>query len=405
MAGALSRLRVLDLSRVLAGPWAAQNLADLGADVIKVERPGRGDDTRAWGPPFIENPDGSAGDSGYFASVNRGKRSVTIDIASPRGQALVRQLAARADVLIENYKVGTLERYGLGYAALSALNERLVYCSVTGFGQHGPYAQLPGYDFVFQGMGGIMSYTGAPDSQAGGGPAKVGMAIVDAVTGMYATIAIMAALEHRHASGRGQYIDLGLLDCAVALNSYHAVNYFLTGSAPARVGNAHPHMVPYNLFDCADGQVILAIGNDTQFASFCRAAGRPALADDPHFATVAGRQLHRDRLVPAVAEVMRERTMRAWFDLLGEANVPCGPVYSMPQVFDDEQVRERAMRQELRRADGKAVSVTANPIRLSETPVGYALAPPLLGEHTDELLGELGLTAQDIAALRGDGIV
>ena len=278
MAGALSHIRVLDLSRILAGPWAAQNLADLGADVIKVERPGSGDDTRVWGPPFFSNGDGSRGDSGYFASVNRGKRSITIDLASAGGQALVRELVAEADVLIENYKVGTLAKYGLAYDDLRAINERLVYCSVTGFGQTGPYSHLPGYDFVFQGMGGIMSYTGSPDSAPGGGPAKVGMAIIDAVTGMYATIAILAALEHRNISQRGQYIDLALLDCAVALNSYQAVNYLLSGKTPDRVGNAHPNMVPYNLFDCTDGQLILAIGNDSQFISFCEAVGRSELA-------------------------------------------------------------------------------------------------------------------------------
>lgn len=405
MAGALSHIRVLDLSRVLAGPWAAQNLGDLGADVIKIERPGCGDDTRAWGPPFFTSADGSRHDSGYFASVNRNKRSMTIDLASTAGQDLVREMAKEADVLIENYKVGTLAKYGLGYEDLSQINPRIVYCSVTGFGQTGPYRHLPGYDFIFQGMGGMMSYTGRPDDEPGGGPMKVGTAIIDSVTGLYATIAVLAALEHRNVSGCGQYIDLALLDCAIALNSFQAVNFFLSGKAPVRVGNAHPNMVPYNLFDCADGQVILAIGNNSQFFSFCNAAGHPELANDSDFDTVTNRLENRARLIPLVAAIMRSRRMKEWLQLLGAANVPCGPLYSMDQVFEDEQVQERGVRQNVVRSDGKEITLLSNPIRFSKTPVTCYLAPPRLGEHTQEVLQGIGRSDTEIKQLRAGGVI
>lgn len=403
---ALSHLRVLDLTRVLAGPWATQLLADMGAEVIKVERPRTGDDTRAWGPPFLRDTEGrETAESSYFLSANRAKKSVTVDIASADGQALIRELASHCDVLIENYKVGTLERYGLDYARLAEINPRLVYCSLTGFGQDGPYAALPGYDFVFQGMGGLMSLTGQPDGE-GGAPIKCGIAISDILAGMYTASAVLAALEHRHLSGRGQYIDVALLDCVVALNSYQATNYFLSGRTPPRMGNAHTNMVPYEAFACQEGHVIVAVGNDTQFASFCGVIGRPELAGDERFAISAQRVRNRAQLIPVVADIMRTRSMHDWIRCMEAANVPCGPINSMAQVFDDPHVVQRQIKQMLPHPVGVDMPLLANPIRFSGTPIRHEQPAPMLGQHTDEVLaGLLGKSPEAIAGLRESGVL
>ncbi|WP_194725149.1 CaiB/BaiF CoA transferase family protein [Noviherbaspirillum malthae] len=407
MKTALGHLKVLDLTRVLAGPWATQNLADMGADVIKVERPGAGDDTRGWGPPFLKDAEGrDTTDAAYYLSTNRGKKSITIDLASEEGQQIVRELARDADVLVENYKVGTLARYGLAYEDLRSLNPRLVYCSITGFGQDGPYASLPGYDFVFQGMGGLMSITGNADGEPGGGPIKSGVAISDLLTGMYATTAILAALEHRHVSGEGQYIDMALLDCIVAINGYQAMNHFMSGKIPQRMGNMHPNMVPYQVFRCKEGEVIVAVGNDSQYASFCEVIGRRDLAGDPRFLTVGLRNVNRDALIPQIAETMLTCTMKEWVQRMEAANVPCGPINNMQQVFEDPQVRHRQMKLSLPHSVGGDIPSLANPIRFSDTPIRYRHAAPTLGEHTDEVLsGRLGMPADQIAALKARGIV
>lgn len=404
---ALGHLKVLDLTRILAGPWATQNLADLGADVVKVERPGAGDDTRAWGPPFLKDAEGrETADSSYFLSANRGKKSITVDLAHPEGQALIRELAKQADVVVENYKVGTLARYGLDYDSLSAINPTLVYCSVTGFGQDGPYAALPGYDFVFQGMGGLMSMTGQPEGTPGDEPMKVGIAISDILTGMYATSAILAALEHRHISGKGQHIDMSLLDCVVTISSYQAINYFLSGNVPRRMGNSHSNMVPYQVFRCKEGDVIVAVGNDGQFRALCKLIGREDLASDERYATPGQRNRHRDTLIPAIAEAMLARSMKEWVDLMEAANVPCGPIYNMQQVFQDPQVRHRGMQLSLPHGAGVQAPAVASPIRLSQTPVQYGRSAPLLGEHTDTVLSEaLGLAPERIAELRSQGAI
>jgi len=407
MKKALEHLKVLDLTRVLAGPWATQNLADMGAEVIKIERPGAGDDTRAWGPPFLRDAQGEeTRDSSYFLSVNRGKRSVTVDLASPEGQQIIRDLAREADVVVENYKVGTLARYGLGYEDLRAINPRLVYCSVTGFGQTGPYAALPGYDFVFQGMSGLMSITGVPDGEAGAAPMKSGIAIADLLTGMYATSAILAALEHRHISGEGQYIDLALLDCLVAINSYQALNYFLSGRIPQRMGNAHSNMVPYQVFRCKEGDIIVAVGNDGQYRALCEVIGRPELARDERFSSAGNRNRNRAELIPQVAEAMLARTMGEWVELMEAANVPCGPIYNMQQVFEDPQVRHRGMQMTLPHGTGVEAPSLGNPMRFSDTPITYERSAPTLGQHTDEVLAEkLGYSAERIAQLREQGVV
>ncbi|MGK6310239.1 CaiB/BaiF CoA transferase family protein [Variovorax sp. DT-64] len=407
MKTALGHLKVLDLTRILAGPWATQNLADMGAEVIKIERPRVGDDTRAWGPPFLKDADGKeTRDSSYFLSANRGKQSVTVDLATPEGQEIIRQLAADADVVVENYKVGTLARYGLAYEDLRKINPGIVYCSVTGFGQDGPYAALPGYDYVFQGMGGLMSITGVPDGEPGAAPMKSGIAISDLLTGMYATTAILAALEHRHISGEGQYIDMSLLDCIVTINSYQAINYFLSGKIPQRMGNAHSNMVPYQVFGCKEGNIIIAVGNDGQYAAFCRVIGREHLAVDPAFATGPQRNRNRKDLIPLIAEAMLAKTMEEWVVLLEANNVPCGPIHNMKQVFEDPQVRHREMQLTLPHGAGVQVPSVANPIRLSDTPIRYARSAPLLGEHNEAVLQErLGLSATRIAELRAKGVV
>ncbi|MCT9127173.1 CaiB/BaiF CoA transferase family protein [Cupriavidus gilardii] len=407
MKGALAHIKVLDLTRILAGPWATQNLADMGAEVIKVERPRVGDDTRAWGPPFLKDAQGrETADSSYFLSANRGKKSITVDLAVPEGQQLIRALAREADVVVENYKVGTLARYGLGYDDLRALNPRLVYCSITGFGQSGPYAALPGYDFVFQGMGGLMSITGLPDGEPGGGPIKSGIAITDLLTGMYASTAILAALEHRNVSGEGQYIDMALLDCVVTINSYQAINYFLSGKVPQRMGNAHSNMVPYQVFRCREGDVIVAVGNDAQYTALCEVIGRPELATDPRFTSAGQRNRNRQALIPQIAEAMLARTMTEWVERMEAANVPCGPIYDMQQVFEDEQVRHRGMQLSLPHGAGVQAPGLANPIRLSATPIRYERAAPTLGEHTETVLRDrLGFDEARIDALRAKGVI
>lgn len=398
MKKALSHIRVLDLTRVLAGPWCTQNLADMGADVIKIERPEIGDDTRGWGPPFLKDAEGNeTRDSSYFLSANRGKKSVTVDISKPEGQEIIRRLAAESDVLMENYKVGTLARYGLSYDDLRKINPRLVYCSLTGFGQTGPYSHLPGYDFVFQGMGGLMSITGFPESE----PVKVGIAISDLLTGMYASTAILAALEHRNVSGEGQHIDLALLDCVVNISSYQALNYFLSGKIPQRMGNAHSNMVPYQVFACKEGHVIVAVGNDSQYASLCRVLQRPDLATDERYVSAAQRNRYREELIPVISELMLTRTMKEWVALLEAANVPCGPIYDIKQVFEDPQVQHRGTKFTMPHATGVEAPSLANPIRFSATPITYERAAPVLGQHTKEVLGGmLGMSDDDIAALK-----
>jgi len=407
MAGPLSHIRVLDLSRVLAGPWASQNLADLGAEVIKIERPGSGDDTRGWGPPWLKGADGrDTAESAYFLSVNRNKKSLTVDLSKPEGQAIVRELAAKCQVLIENYKVGALARYGLAYADLRPANPGLIYCSVTGFGQDGPCAPRPGYDFIFQGMGGLMSITGERDGQPGAGPQKVGIAITDVLAGMYATVAVLAAVVHRERTGEGQYIDAALLDTIVAFNANQVVSYFTSGKVPVRYGNAHAQVVPYEVFPTADGHIILAVGNDGQFRRFCEAAGCPELAEEPRFKTNPARIVHRAELIPLIQDVMRTRTKGEWIEALEAATVPCGPINNMKEVFEDPQVRHRGLRVDVPHPSGTPAPVVASPLRLSQTPVEYRLAPPLLGQHSAEILkGLLGRSDAEIERLKAAGIV
>lgn len=408
MPGPLSHLRVLDLSRVLAGPWASQNLADLGAEVIKIERPGRGDDTRAWGPPFLKDEDGTETlETAYFLCANRGKKSLTLDIASERGSAIVRELARHSDVLIENFKTGDLPRYRLGYEDLKQVNPNLVYCSITGFGQDGPFRQQAGYDFMIQATGGLMSITGEPDDQAGGGPKKVGVPVADLMTGMYATVAILAALMRRdREDGGGEYIDMALLDCQVAMLSNQAQNYLISGQVPRRYGNAHPNVVPYQAFPTADGHIIIAIGNDFQFGKFCQAAGEADLARDPRFITNADRVRHRAPMVVEMQRLALRHTTQAWLDLLGPLGVPCGPINDMAQTFAHPQVRHRGMQVRMQHPHAGHVPLVANPIRYTERPLEYHRAPPLLGEHSEEVLGELlGMAPHDIAALRREGVV
>jgi crotonobetainyl-CoA:carnitine CoA-transferase CaiB-like acyl-CoA transferase len=405
-AMALSGVRVLDLSRVLAGPWCTQTLADLGADVIKVERPGCGDDTRGWGPPFLKDEAGAdTAEAAYYLGTNRNKRSITLDLAKPDGQALVRRLALQADVLVENFKVGDMARYGLDAATMLTLNPRLVYCSVTGFGQTGPYRDRAGYDYAIQGIGGLMSLTGERDDRPGGGPQKVGVAVADLFTGMYATVAILAALRHRDATGQGQAIDMALLDTQVAMLANLGANYLVTGQPPRRAGNAHQNIVPYQVFEVADGHLILAVGNDGQFTRFCAVAGCPELATDPRFAKNADRVRHRETLVPLLAERLRHRPKADWLAALESAKVPCGPINHLGEVFDDPQVRAREMVTTLAHPLAGEVRLVSSPIKLSATPVQPRRAPPLLGQHTDEVLAELGLSADERAALRAQGVV
>jgi crotonobetainyl-CoA:carnitine CoA-transferase CaiB-like acyl-CoA transferase len=404
---ALGHIRVLDLSRVLAGPWASQNLADLGADVIKIERPAVGDDTRSWGPPYLKDADGNdTTEAAYYLTTNRGKRSVTVDIASADGQALIRELVRHCDVVLENFKVGHLKRYGLDYASLKAIKADIVYCSVTGFGQDGPYAPRPGYDFLVQGMGGLMSITGERDDAIGGGPQKVGVAVVDLMTGMYSTIAILAALTHRDRTGEGQAIDMALLDVQVAMLANVGSNYLSSGVTPKRWGNDHANIVPYQSFACADGHIIIAIGNDTQYQNFIAVGGRPELGSDPRFATNPLRVKHRTTLVPLIADMMKAKTKLEWIAQLEAANVPCGPINNLNEVFDNPQVKARKIAIDLPHPTAGKVKLVRSPMRLSVTPAENGGAPPLLGQHTDEVLQDiLGQSAAQIAALRGKGII
>lgn len=407
MAGALSHLRVLDLSRVLAGPWAGQILADLGAEVIKVERPGVGDDTRAWGPPFLKDARGEdTCEASYFLAANRNKQSITVDFTQAEGQRIVRELAGKADILIENFKVGGLAAYGLDYATLKALNPRLIYCSITGFGQDGPYAKRAGYDFMIQGLGGLMSLTGRADGEEGGGPVKVGVALTDILTGLYSTAAILAALASREQTGSGQHIDMALLDVQVACLANQAMNYLTTGQPPRRLGNAHPNIVPYQDFPTADGDFILTVGNDGQFRKFCEVAGHAEWADDPRFASNQARVAHRAELIPLIRQATVFKTTAQWVAILGQAGVPCGPINDLQQVFADPQVQARGLRIELPHPLAGTVPQVASPIRLSETPVQYRNAPPLLGEHTEQVLQQwLSLSAERIAELRVVGVL
>ena len=407
MPGPLSHIRVLDLSRVLAGPWAGQNLADLGAEVIKLERPKIGDDSRAFGPPWVKDRAGrDTTDSAYFTSANRGKKSVTLNIARPEGQQVVRRLAALCDVLIENYKFGDLARYGLGYEDLKAVNPRLIYCSVTGFGQTGPYREHPGYDFMIQGMGGMMSVTGEPDGAPGGGPQRAGVPVADIMTGMYASIAICAAIASRAETGIGQYLDLALLDSQIALLAYQNTNYFATGAPPRRIGNLHPNIVPYQPFRTSDGDVILACGNDNLYRKFCDAAGCAELANDARFATNGKRVENRVELTRLLREVFGKRSTRAWVELLEAAGVPNGPINNVAQVFEEPQVKARGIRLDLDHAAAGKLPTVASPMRFSGTPLEHKLAPPVLGQHTEDVLrGLLKMSEAEIAALRTAGTI
>ncbi|MBC3885151.1 CaiB/BaiF CoA transferase family protein [Undibacterium griseum] len=387
---ALGHLRILDLTRVLAGPWCAQNLADLGAEVIKVERPGCGDDTRSWGPPYLRDTDGNdTTEAAYYLAANRNKRSVTVDIASPEGQQIIRELAMQSDIVLENYKVGQLKKYGLDYASLKQLKPDLIYCSITGFGQDGPYAHRAGYDFIVQGMGGFMSLTGERDDLPGGGPQKAGVAIADLMTGMYATIAVLTALTHRDRTGEGQYIDMALLDVQVAMLANMNMNYLCNGKVPPRWGNAHANIVPYQTFATCDGHIIVAAGNDGQYRKFVQAGGQPELADDPRFNTNPQRVQNRDTLVPLLAEMVKKKSKQEWIALLEAAGVPCGPINRLNEVFEDPQVQARGMKINLPHPEATSVNLVASPMKLSATPVSYRDAPPLLGQHTDEVLHQL----------------
>jgi glutaryl-CoA transferase len=402
--GPLEGTRVLDLSRILAGPWCTQLLADLGAEVIKVERRGTGDDTREWGPPFVQSREGVRGDSAYFLGTNRGKKSITLDIGSPAGQDVVKALARRADVFVENYKFGDMHRYGLDYDSLAAINPRLVYCSITGFGQTGPCRERAGYDFMIQAMGGLMSVTGERDELPGGGPQKCGVPIADIMTGMYASVAIVSALRERDASGRGQYIDMSLLDTQVAWLANHALNYLVSGTVPKRWGNAHPNLAPYQAFATQDGNIVLAIGNQGQFRRFCDLAGL-AIADDPRFVDNQARLANRDALVALVAAAMKARTTGDWMQALEREGVPCGPINTIDQVFGHEQVVHRGLRFDLPHGHAPTVPQVANPIRFSRTSIEYTLPPPVLGEHTAEVLHDwLGMHDEEIASLADQGV-
>lgn len=401
----MSHLKVLDMSRVLAGPWCGQILADLGAEVIKIERPGVGDDTRSWGPPYLQDRDGKdTRESAYFLGANRGKKSLTLDIAQPEGQEIARRLATRSDVLIENYKAGDLARYGLGYEQLQALNPGLIYCSITGFGQTGPMKQVAGYDFIIQAMGGLMSITGERDDLPGGGPQKVGVAVADITTGMYSTVAILAALAHRSRTGEGQYIDMALLDVQVAMIANMNMNYLIGGRAPKRMGNAHSNIVPYQVFDASDGQIVVAVGNDGQFAKFCAAAGQ-AFHEEARFRRNEDRVRNREVLVPLLAAVLKQQSVAHWIAMFEPLGIPVGPINNLSQVFDHPQVRSREMQMDLPHPLSGTVPMVANPIKMSATPLRYNAAPPLLGQHTEEVLANAGLKASEIDRLKTSGVI
>ena len=401
MPTALDNIRVLDLTRVLAGPWCAQNLADLGADVIKVEKPGAGDDTRSWGPPFLKNKDGSDGvDAAYYLAANRGKRSITLDISTPQGQQVVRDLARISDVVLENYKVGQLKKYGLDYESLIQVNPALVYCSVTGFGQTGPWKHRAGYDFIIQGVGGFMSVTGEADDQPGGGPQKAGVAVADLMTGMYATQAVLAALFHRERSGEGQYIDMALLDVQVAMMANMNSNYLVSGNAPRRWGNAHPNLTPYQTFKSNTDWIIVAAGNDEQFKKLCTAGGRQEIPLDARFNSNPNRVRNRDALLPQLKEMFAAQSAEWWVQTLETVGVPCGPINNLEQTFKNPQVQARGLRMSLERADSGPIPLVGSPMNFSKTPVKYSLPPPQLGEHTREVLGGLlGYSEEQIRKL------
>ncbi len=403
----LEGIRVLDLSRILAGPWATQVLADFGADVIKIERPGAGDDTRGWGPPFLKDADGhDTTESAYYLCANRGKRSVAVDFTQPEGQALIRALAAQCQVLVENYKVGGLAKYGLDYASLRAVNPALVYCSITGYGQDGPYAQRAGYDAAIQAIGGLMSVTGEPDDAPGGGPQKVGVAATDLMTGMYAATAILAALRHAERTGQGQHIDLALLDTQVAWLANQASNWLVGGVVPDRQGTAHPNIVPYQVMPAADGYFMLAVGNDAQFARLCGVIDEPQLAADPRYATNAARVAHRAELVPLLQQRLRTRPAAHWLAALEQVGVPANPVNRIDQVFDDAQVQARGLRIELPHASGGTVAMVRNPLNFSATPLRYGQAAPVLGQHTAQVLQDmLLLDADRLRELQAAGVL
>ena len=402
MSGALTGLRVLDLTRVLAGPWATQMLADFGAEVIKIEKPGEGDDTRGWGPPFVKNADGSEGDAAYFHSANRGKKSVCIDMAKPEGAQLIKDLAVKSDILVENFKVGGLAKYGLDYASLSKINPRLVYCSITGFGQTGPYANRAGYDFMIQGMAGVMSITGEPNGE----PMKMGVAFSDVFAGLHAMIGIQAALYAREKTGKGQHIDISLLDSQVAVLANQAMNYLVSGKVPKRLGNEHPNIVPYQTFETSDGHIIMAVGNDRQYAEFCRIIGAPHLAAEDTYKTNRGRVEHRAELVPALRPYLKTRTTAEWVSAFEADAVPCGPINSIDQVFENPQVKARGLLRELHGDDGRKVPSIANPVVFSSNTDKMARPSPLLGQDTDAVLtGVLGLSGVDADALKAKGVV
>ena len=405
--GPLAGIKVLDLSRILAGPWATQCLADFGATVWKIEKPGSGDDTRHWGPPWLKGPKGKdTAEAAYFASTNRGKQSIAVDFTKPAGQQIVRSLAMHADVLIENFKVGKLAQYRLGYESLKGVNPKLVYCSISAYGQDGPAADEPGYDAMIQAISGLMSVTGVPDGEPGAGPVKVGVAVSDLIAGMYAVTAILAALCERETSGRGEYIDLALLDAQVAALANQTLNFLVTGKPPGRRGTAHPNIVPYQAFPTRDAWLMLAVGNDRQYQAFCKAAGRPALAKDARFATNAQRVENRAALVPAIEKLCRKKTTREWVRTLTRAGVPCGPINSIAEVFEEPQVKHRKLRFELPHALGGKVPQVRNPAIFSRNTLVYSTPPPLLGEHTGAVLSrELGLSEAEILSLKTDGTI
>lgn len=407
MAGPLSHLKVLDLSRILAGPWAGQVFADFGAEVIKVERPERGDDTRHWGPPYLQDAQGAdTADAAYYLSANRGKKSVTVDITTETGQQLIRELAARCDVLLENYKVGGLKKYGLDYESIKAINPGIIYCSITGFGQTGPYARRAGYDAMIQGMGGLMSITGVPEGQPGAGPQKVGVAVADLMTGMYAVSAMLAAVIHRNETGEGQYIDLALLDTQVAWLANQAQNFLTSGKNPERQGTGHPNIVPYQAVPSSDGYFMLAVGNDDQFKRFCHIAGLDELAEQPAFATNSARVLAREQLIPLIEAATRQHDAAWWLEKLSDAHVPCGPINTLDQVFADPQVQARGMVVEQPHPDAGTVKTVRNPVLFSESPLEYEQGPPVLGEHTETVLRELlGKSDAEIRQLKESGAV
>ncbi len=401
-AKALAGLKVLDLSRILAGPWCSQMLADLGADVIKIERPGKGDDTRGWGPPYVKNEQGEPVESAYFLSTNRGKRSLAIDISRPEGQAIIRSLAEKADIMIENFKVGGLKKYGLDYESLKNKNPRLIYCSITGFGQNGPYAESPGYDFMIQGLGGLMHITGEPDGQ----PVKVGVAVADIMTGMYASVAILAALNHRQVSGEGQYIDLALLDCQVAMLANQASNYLTSGVSPERLGNAHPNIVPYQVLQTADGFIIVAVGNDTQFSRYCELLGLGDLSNDDQYATNQARVTNREQLTALIQPEMLKNTSDYWLTELEKSKIPCGAINDIEQVFEHEQVKHRQMNITLEHNAAEQVKLVANPINFSTTKISYEKPPPMLGQHSAQVLNDwLNVSESDYQELLQKGLV